>query len=725
MFIIPDASALDKRVARETMIGHPTSKIQSTQQSARTRVVYPFSAIVGQEEMKLALLLNAIAPTVGGVLVMGERGTAKSTAVRAVADLLPSIKVVRGCAYNCDPQDSETLCGDCRAKLEGAKRLPAERAAAPLVELPLGATEDRVCGTIDVEQVLRDGVRAFEPGLLARANRGFLYVDEVNLLEDHLVDLLLDVSVTGTNKVEREGVSLEHPSRFVLVGSGNPEEGELRPQLLDRFGLFTEVRTVSDVDERVEIVERCERFAADPSGFVEAFGVEQESLRRRIARARRTFASVKIGRPLLRKVAELCARLGVDGHRGELTIVRAGRALAAFEGRREVAAEDVQRVAGMALRHRLRRDPMEQTQGGARIEDELEELLDGADAGATESKSSKQLTDDSGGATEQTDRAAGSDSTDEPRGERGGEQGRAPRGKETVIPSEPASLTVDSFTQLPTSSTRAGKGKATPSRRHSLAGKSVYSTRGRYAGATQAKTGAGVLAIDATVRESAVRAVSRREGSSSAAVRVRVGDLRYKRFRSREGTLFIFAVDTSGSMAANRIGQAKGALAHLLRRSYVKRDRVALVCFREEGAEILMRPSAAASRAGRILEALPVGGATPLPAGLRSALDVALKAVSDGARRVVLVLFTDGRANVPFGGRMAGDRAASRAQILSEVRVIGAALRRLDVTSLVVDTSNRFTSGGEAAELATALGGTHMTLPPGASQQELFEALSV
>jgi magnesium chelatase subunit D len=415
----------------------------------------------------------------------------------------------------------------------------------------------------------------------------------------------------------------------------------------------------------------------------------------------------------------------VDGHRGELTVVRAARALAAFEGRREVTTLDVRRVAGMALRHRLRRDPLEQSQGGTRIEDELEGLLGGAQAGAAESESSTRSTADSGEVGGPDEQAAVGNRQDAPRGGRDGEKGSALRGKETLIPPEEASLLADAFVQLPTPATPAGKSKATPSRRHSLAGKSVFSTRGRYAGASQAKTGAGVLALDATVRESAARAVSRGDRRTGRAVRVRAPDLRYKRFRGREGTLFIFAVDTSGSMAANRIGQAKGALAHLLRRSYVNRDRVALVCFREEGAEILLQPSAAAARAGRVLEALPVGGATPLPAGLRRALEVALKAVSDGARRVVLVLFTDGRANVPLGGRASGDRADARAQVLSEVRMLGAALRRIHVSSLVVDTSSRFTSGGEAAELALALGGVYVPLPPGAPRKELFEALSV
>src|SRR2546423_6247392 len=347
---------------------------QNIQTPRRTQPpVYPFTAIVGQGEMKLALLLNVIDPSIGGVLVMGHRGTGKSTAVRALADLLPQLTRVRGCLYGCDHAERLNLCDDCRARLAANGKLPRERAAVPVVDLPLGATEDRVCGTINIERALKEGVKSFEPGLLARANRGFLYIDEVNLLEDHLIDLLLDVAVTGRNIVEREGVSIEHPARFVLVGSGNPEEGELRPQLLDRFGLQVEVRTVADLDERVEIVERREAFERDAESFRSSVQTEQERLRRRLLRARKNVHAVKLSRELLRRIAELCQQLNVDGHRGEITIARAARALAAFEGRREVTANDVQRVAAMSLRHRLRRDPMERSGGGsARIENELE-----------------------------------------------------------------------------------------------------------------------------------------------------------------------------------------------------------------------------------------------------------------------------------------------------------------------------------------------------------------
>src|SRR6185436_5610524 len=291
------------------------SKNPSTQSIPRVNrslrnAPYPFSAIVGQEEMKLALILSVIDPQIGGVLIMGHRGTGKSTAVRALADLLPEIRVVADCMFGCDPSDERRLCANCAANTEtyATKTKPV-----PVVDLPLGATEDRVCGTIDIERALNEGRKEFEPGLLARANRGFLYIDEVNLLEDHLVDILLDVAATGVNKVERESISVEHPARFVLIGSGNPEEGELRPQLLDRFGVYVEVRTEEDLDRRVEIMERRETFERDPESFCRTFANEQDELRRKIARARKTFPTVKLERGNLNDIARLCSELRVDG----------------------------------------------------------------------------------------------------------------------------------------------------------------------------------------------------------------------------------------------------------------------------------------------------------------------------------------------------------------------------------------------------------------------------
>ncbi|MCS6846465.1 MAG: magnesium chelatase ATPase subunit I [Anaerolineae bacterium] len=343
-------------------------------------VNYPFTAIVGQEEMKLCLLLNVIDPRIGGVMIMGHRGTGKSTAVRALADVLPMITRVKGDPFNRTPEElrieNEELKGGSDLSQFSIlnSQFKRERIPVPVVDLPLGATEDRVCGTIDIEAALTQGVKRFEPGLLARANRGFLYIDEVNLLDDHLVDVLLDVAASGWNVVEREGISVRHPARFVLVGSGNPEEGELRPQLLDRFGLHARITTITDIAQRMEIVRRRRAFDADPHAFVAAWAPQQKALRRRIVAAQKHLAEVEMPDDVLMFAAELCMRLGIDGHRGELTLARASCALAAFEGRRRVTRDDVKRIAVPALRHRLRRDPLETTDAGERIERALMEL---------------------------------------------------------------------------------------------------------------------------------------------------------------------------------------------------------------------------------------------------------------------------------------------------------------------------------------------------------------
>lgn len=331
------------------------------------RPIFPFTAIVGQEEMKLALLLNVVDPRIGGVMIMGDRGTGKSTAIRALAALLPEIAVVAGDPYNSSPQDPDLMSAEVLQRLEQGEALPTEQRQVPMVDLPLGATEDRLCGTIDIEQALSRGVRAFEPGLLARVNRGILYVDEVNLLDDHLVDVLLDAAASGWNTVEREGVSVRHPARFVLVGSGNPEEGELRPQLLDRFGLSVDVRTVREAELRVRIVEQRSHFDGDPQGFCQTQQSRQQTLQERIGQARERLAQVQLDDELCLAISQVCGELDVDGLRGDIVSNRAARALAALAGRDQVEEEDVARVVCCCLRHRLRKDPMETVDSGARV----------------------------------------------------------------------------------------------------------------------------------------------------------------------------------------------------------------------------------------------------------------------------------------------------------------------------------------------------------------------
>jgi magnesium chelatase subunit I len=333
------------------------------------RPVFPFAAIVGQEDMKLAILIAAVDRGIGGVLVFGDRGTGKSTAVRALAALLPPIKVMETCRYSCDPATPGAWCPDCTATKRKTTTLPV-----PVVDLPLGATEDRVLGALDLERALT-GSKVFEPGLLARANRGFLYIDEVNLLEDHLVDLLLDVAASGENVVEREGLSIRHPARFVLIGTGNPEEGELRPQLLDRFGLSVEVRTPTDLATRIDVIRRRDSFERDPIGFAETWKKAQDKLRRRIIDARSRLASVEVVDCALERAARLCMALGTDGLRGELTLIRAARAIASLDGDSAVGQTHLRRIAPMVLGHRLRRNPLDEAVASTRVTRAVAELF--------------------------------------------------------------------------------------------------------------------------------------------------------------------------------------------------------------------------------------------------------------------------------------------------------------------------------------------------------------
>ncbi|MDJ0797467.1 MAG: magnesium chelatase ATPase subunit I [Calothrix sp. MO_167.B12] len=332
------------------------------------RAVFPFTAIVGQEEMKLALILNVIDPKVGGVMIMGDRGTGKSTTIRALADLLPEIPVVANDPFSSHPSDPDLMSDEVRQQLLQGEDIPTEQKKVEMIDLPLGATEDRVCGTIDIEKALSEGVKAFEPGLLAKANRGILYVDEVNLLDDHLVDVLLDSAASGWNTVEREGISIRHPARFVLVGSGNPEEGELRPQLLDRFGMHSEIHTVREPALRVEIVEQRSEFDQNPPEFLAKYQGQQEELQQSIVNAQQLLPSVNIDYDLRVKISEVCSELNVDGLRGDIVTNRAAKAITAFEGRTEVTVEDIQRVITLCLRHRLRKDPLESIDSGYKVE---------------------------------------------------------------------------------------------------------------------------------------------------------------------------------------------------------------------------------------------------------------------------------------------------------------------------------------------------------------------
>jgi magnesium chelatase subunit D len=645
---------------------------------------YPFSALVGQDDLRLALLLGAVSPAIGGVLVRGEKGTGKSTAVRALARLLPPIDVVEGCPFNCDPDASAAGCPAGPHDSTARARRPA-----PLVELPVGASTDRVTGSLDIERALTEGARAFQPGLLASAHRGVLYVDEVNLLGDHLVDLLLDAAAMGVNHVERDGVSVRHPSRFLLVGTMNPEEGELRPQLLDRFGLAVEVAASVDPSERAEIVRRRLAFERDPEGFAASWRSADASLADRIARARARVPSVRLPGELLARISRACAALGVDGVRADIVTAKAAVALAAWEGRREVGLEDVRRAALLALPHRRRRGPLERPSLDPA---ELERALGsddpepgpprGGPGPAREPAPSPEPEREPGPAPE---RGVGRDPAEEgrPVPSRGLGPGR-PSPREQVLAPEP--------TFSPVLLEAPGAGRGAPGRRSRAASPAGHPVSDR------AGTGSTAdLSLPGILRAAAPH--QRARGRSGPGLVLRPADLRWHVREGREGNLVLFVVDASGSMAARRrMAAAKGALLSLVLDAYRRRDRVGLVAFRGAGAETVLPPTSSVEVAAARLAALPCGGRTPLAAGLRRAREVlAVEAVRDPRRRPLVVILTDGRATV-------GEPNPASAA-LREATELG----RL-APAVVVDAEPPVASIGMTRELARALGAPRLRL---------------
>lgn len=695
--------------SKTNLLADKLSKRPEDAKSSQSCSIFPFSALVGQEEMKLGLILNVIDPSIGGVLIMGHRGTGKSTAVRGLAELLPEVWVAKRCPYRCDPSDAKTACDTCRAQLASEKKLERERSQVAVVDLPLGATEDRVCGSIDIQRALTEGVKAFEPGLLARANRGFLYIDEVNLLEDHLVDLLLDVAVTGQNRVERENISVAHPARFVLIGSGNPEEGELRPQLLDRFGLNVEVKTETELDDRVEIVERREAFQRDAETFAAAFATQQAQLRRRIIAAQKQVGSIKLERPLLRKIAELCGGLGIDGHRGELTISRAARSLAAFEGKKRVGSAEIKRVAAMALRHRLRRDPLEERAESERIQQAIEKTFTetrmnrserSGDDGDQGGQAKNVKPDDSSSTRSSSDRrrvasASGAESGDITTSLTVGDL----KAGEVRLPNmPPARREYRSYSPLQ-NNRRAGSNSA---RNH---------LRGRYVRGTAMKNAGSRVAVAATLRASVFSQVAQLK---SGTLSISTDSLRFQELSCKTGRLFIFAIDTSGSMASYRIKQAKIAVLGLLKQSYIQRDQVAIIGFRGESAEVCLPVSRSILRARRVLNLLRVGGGTPLSAGLACALKLA-KATGNRAGEISVLLFTDGNANVALSTKITAVRRARQEAIDQELAILGSAFRKERISLTVVDTQNTFIRSGDAAAVAQRLRAHYRSLKSNSS----------
>lgn len=635
---------------------------------------FPFTAVVDQHLLKTALLLNAVDPGVGGVLIRGEKGTAKSTVVRALAVVLPDMDVVEGCRFSCDPSDPKLWCADC-CESHTVDSVVTSLRKPWIVDLPVSTTEDRLVGTLDLEHALKHGERKFEPGILAKANRSILYVDEVNLLDDHLVDTLLDASAMGVNTVEREGVSFRHPARFILVGTMNPEEGEVRPQLTDRFGLCVDVRGVKDPVLRMEIMDRRQRFDEDPSSFIRAWVDSEDELRVRLAHARLRLPTVELTDEIKRLIVSICIEADVDGHRADLVMARAAAARTSLEGRTLVEHQDVLAVASMVLLHRIRKAPFANAESAESI---VKELLS-----AFSTTPSSASCSDTDNAEKRCDKNDAGD-------------GLRPGTTATRYLGETASESLPLIEKGVLRELDAVR-RAVSGRRH----ESISSdSKGRHIRSVKAATTTlADVAIDATFRSAAPYQLER-EGD--LAINIDPADIMSKVRKRKTGASIVLCVDASGSMgAADRMEAARGAVLGLLKDAYQRRDRVGLVTFRGEGADIIMLPTASVELAQLKLKSMPTGGATPLAAGLLKALELLENETRRDAEVIPwLVLVTDGRANVGLNGGLGSEDA----------RAAGVRVRSAKINTIVFDTGTGPKATSGAREIARIVGGEYLRL---------------
>ncbi len=627
-------------------------------------MTYPFSAIVAQDKLKQALLLCAINPSIGGLLIQGDKGTAKSTAVRGLSAVTPFIQRVTGSAFNCSPDEPLEVCEACQQSGRSTEEI-----AVPFVNLPLGATEDRVLGSLDLESVLVDRKKKLQPGLLATAHRGVLYIDEVNLLPDHLVDTLLDVAAMGVNTIQREGISLSHPARFVLIGTMNPEEGNLRPQFLDRFGLMVDVKAPRDVIERTEVVRRRIAFDADPAAFIDRWAGEQRALQVQIQRARQLLPAVTLADGLLTLISQLCTDLNVSSLRADIVMYKTALTLAALSGRREATADDVRQAAELALTHRQRKKPFEESRLPENRLDELMQQAPPVNQPPTQASPSPSDT------PQQTD----NDSS-------------AERNLPSSDPAEEESV----FGVLPVENVPVLAAKSSTRQEPVAVGRrssAVTTQRGATLRAVP-MTAPTNLAVSATVQHALLR--------DADEWRITRDDLHQNVRVGKTGNLILFVVDASGSMAASRRMEAvKGSVLSLLTDAYQRRDCVGVIAFRGVDAQVMLEPTYQVDLAEQALRQLPTGGRTPLPHALQLALQLVQSATRLVAVQPLLVILSDGKANVPLPG--GGD---SWQQTLNAA----AQIREQAVPALVLDTDASYLRLGRASELANALGATYLTL---------------
>ena len=654
---------------------------------------FPFTAIVGQTAMKRALLLNTVNPRIGGVLIRGKKGTAKSTAVRSLAALLPEVTVLQGCAYSCSPEARQGLCQWCES---GSNDNPPVSHQVRIVDLPVGASEDRLVGSLDIEQAIKTGTKSFEPGLIAAAHRGILYIDEVNLLNDHLVDVLLDASAMGRNYVEREGISVSHAAEFILVGTMNPEEGDLRPQLLDRFGLAVEVDGVMPAEERREVVRRRMAYESDPFEFMDRWQKEEARERERLLHSRALLEEVTVSDDILGLITDICAEYQVDGLRGDIVMYKTASTIAAYDGRTDVEVEDVREAALLALLHRQRRQPFQQPH---LVTEQLDNMLD-----EYQNQSRNREPEDNSQSPTQDRNEEDSeppDLTDQEEAEEeddASESGAGPQDQwfETGDPYAIQSLLLPP----PDRRERPASGR----RATTVSGSSA----GRYVRAQIPQGTVNDLALDATLRAAAPYQQRRRDeqadDSADGSLTIEPWDVREKVRETKTGSLILFVVDASGSMGAQRrMVAVKGAVLSLLLDAYQRRDKVALISFRGAGADLMLPPTSSVDLAQQYLQDMPTGGRTPLSQGLLLALEtLETEKMKDRNVLPLVVLLSDGRANVTLDG--------SGGNAVEEAKGFASIFEEKHLGSVVIDTELDFIKLEMARPLAEAMGARYLKL---------------
>ncbi|WP_440945663.1 putative cobaltochelatase [Methanosarcina sp. T3] len=673
-------------------------------------ITYPFTAIVGQEKMKKALVLNLINPKVGGVLIRGEKGTAKSTAVRALASLLPEIEVVEGCKFKCDPSHTNELCEECLGKLN-AGILRISPVKMKVVDLPVSATEDRVVGTLDIEHAIKTGEKRFEPGVLAMSHRGILYVDEINLLDDHLVDVLLDSAAMGVNTIEREGISYTHPANFVLVGTMNPEEGELRPQLLDRFGLCVDIKGISEVSRRVELIKYRLNYEADPEAFAANWESAEAELCGQILNAKQLLPEVRISDDMLELISQICIDMGVDGHRADLTMMKTSITLAAFYGRTEVTEDDVREAAGLTLSHRMRRKPFDnQPEKQDKLDESIEKHKDKQKEKQKETQKEKpENQEDKPKNEEEKEKEKkkyehqNKERHESPDQQHKPAEGHPPEESEAQNAEQPdasmeTTFEIGEIYQIKQLSPEFRREQRNGSGRRSKT--LTRSRKGRYIKSSIPHEKTTDLAFDATLRAAAPFQLTREKNGNSVAIHE--SDFREKIREKKIGNLVLFVVDASGSMGARqRMVASKGAVLSMLMDAYQKRDKVGLIAFKGEGAELLLPPTSSIELAQKYLQEMPTGGKTPLSRGLVKGYEVIKTELRrDPDTCPFMVLISDGRANVSMNGESP----------LQETKTVASRLREEGIQSAVIDTESSMIKFGLAQQISAALGATYLTL---------------